>query len=58
MYFFGFGGDISEFFNRYRRTLRERDDIRSSSGLSAGDLEQLGALYGRRSARGELTVAN
>jgi hypothetical protein len=58
MYFFGFGGDIPEFFGRYRRTLRERGDIRGSSGLSEGDLEQLEALYGTRSAARELTVAN
>jgi hypothetical protein len=58
MYFFGFGGDITEFFARYRRTLRERTDIRSSSGLSAGDLEQLEALYALAPAAGELRVAN
>ena len=58
MYFFGFGGDITEFFGRYRRTLRSRDDIRASSGLSRGDLEQLEALYGPGAAPGELTVAN
>jgi hypothetical protein len=58
MYFFGFGGDIPEFFGRYRRTLRERADIRGSSGLSGGDLEQLEALYGLAPAPGELTVAN
>jgi len=58
MYFFGYGGDITEFFDRYRRTLRQRDDIRGSSGLSRGDLEQLEALYGPRAAPGELTVAN
>jgi hypothetical protein len=58
MYFFGFGGDIPEFFDRYRRTLRERPDIRRSSGLSASDLERLDALYGPRVAPGELTVAN
>jgi hypothetical protein len=45
MYFFGFGGDIDEFFGRYRRTLSKRGDIAGSSGLSAGDLEQLRALY-------------
>jgi hypothetical protein len=37
MYYFGFGGDIDEFFGRYRRGLRARGDIRTSSGLSAGD---------------------
>lgn len=58
MYFFGFGGDIPEFFGRYRRTLEERDDIRGSSGLSAGDLEQLEALYGAAAALPERTAAN
>jgi len=58
MYFFGFGGDIPEFFGRYRSTLHERADIRSASGLSAGDLDRLEGLYGGRSAPGEVTVAN
>jgi hypothetical protein len=58
MYFFGFGGDIGEFFARYRRTLQERDDIRGSAGMSAGDVEQLRALYGAIPAQGQLTVAN
>jgi hypothetical protein len=58
MYFFGFGGDIGEFFGRYRRTLEERGDIRGSPGLSPGDLAQLHELYGPVAGRGELTVAN
>jgi hypothetical protein len=58
MYFFGFGGDIGEFFGRYRRTLQKRDDIRRSAGMSAGDVEQLRALYGPNPAPGQLTVAN
>ena len=45
MYFFGFGGDILGFFGRYRDELRSRDDIANVSGLSAGDLTQLQALY-------------
>jgi hypothetical protein len=45
MYFFGFGGDIPEFFGRYRRQLHERRDIANTAGISAGDLAQLGALY-------------
>jgi hypothetical protein len=57
MYFFGFGGDIGEFFGRYRRTLRERADIRGSPGLSAGDLRQLEALYGS-AVPGQVTAAN
>ena len=52
MYFFGFGGDIGEFFGRYRRTLRERGDIRGSPGLSPGDLAQLEALYTAPAALG------
>jgi matrixin len=58
MYFFGFGGDIPEFFGRYRRQLKVRGDIGSVSGLSEGDLMQLSALYGPRSIPGQITVAN
>ena len=58
MYFFGFGGDIGEFFGRYRRRLSEREDIRAASGLSAGDLAQLASLYGASSTPRKLTVAN
>ena len=58
MYFFGFGGDIGEFFGRYRRTLQQRGDIRVSAGLSGGDLEQLEGLYGSSPAPGQLTAAN
>jgi hypothetical protein len=47
MYFFGFGGDIPEFFARYRRGLGARVDIRAAAGLSPGDLAQLRALYAR-----------
>ena len=45
MYFFGFGGDIPEFFGRYRRQLKARADIATAGGISAGDLAQLRALY-------------
>ncbi len=45
MYFFGFGGEIPEFFGRYRRQLRERHDIATHAGISAGDLAQLRSLY-------------
>jgi hypothetical protein len=58
MYFFGFGGDIEEFFGRYRRGLSERGDIRAASGLSAGDLAQLETLYGLAPPAGALTVRN
>lgn len=45
MYSFGFGGDLVEYFLRYRRQLRERADIPRYSGLSAGDAAALRSLY-------------
>jgi hypothetical protein len=45
MYFFGFGGDIPEFFDRYRRSLATRADIALVSGLSANDIRTLHGLY-------------
>jgi hypothetical protein len=41
MYSFQFGGDIAEYFARYRQKLTTRDDIRKNSGLSAGDRAHL-----------------
>ena len=37
MYSFGFGGDILEYFERYRRQLASRDDLRTHAGLSPAD---------------------
>ena len=48
MYFFGYGGDIVEYFSRYRRQLRSRASIASVSGLSDGDVRRLKALYSAR----------
>jgi hypothetical protein len=45
MYYFGFGGDVVDFFNFYRLRIDSRDDIRRVSGLSAGDIERLLRLY-------------
>ena len=45
MYFFGYGGDIVEYFTRYRRQLRSRADIARVSGLSDADIKRLRALY-------------
>ncbi len=46
MYSFQYGGDIPEYFGRYRRKLAARDDIRKNPGMSAADrahlLERLG----------------
>lgn len=41
MYSFQFGGDIREYFARYRRKLHTREDIRKNSGLSEADIAQL-----------------
>jgi hypothetical protein len=41
MYSFQYGGDIVEYFARYRRKLKVRDDIRRNSGLNAGDAKLL-----------------
>ena len=39
MYSFEYGGDIAEYFARYRRKLETREDIRKNSGLSTQDRE-------------------
>jgi hypothetical protein len=41
MYSFQFGGDIPEYFGRYRRKLVKRDDIRKNPGLSPADRQHL-----------------
>jgi predicted Zn-dependent protease len=47
MYSFQFGGDIGEYFGRYRRQLSRREDIPKHTGMSAADREALLILYGR-----------
>jgi hypothetical protein len=37
MYNFQFGGDLDEYFNRYRRLLSKREDIREHPGMSDAD---------------------
>ena len=41
MYNFQYGGDIPEYFGRYRRKLKTRDDIARNPGLSPGDIEHV-----------------
>ncbi|MEQ1885735.1 MAG: matrixin family metalloprotease [Bryobacteraceae bacterium] len=41
MYNFQYGGNIPEYFGRYRRKLTRRDDIRSNSGMSPADQRAL-----------------
>lgn len=48
MYSFGYGGDIVEYFERYRRKLAARADIREHSGISDRDRERLLELYRKR----------
>jgi len=48
MYSFQFGGDVLEYFNRYRRMLKDRSDIREHSGLSAADGKRAAHLYAGR----------
>jgi hypothetical protein len=47
MYSFQFGGDIAEYFGRYRRQLSRREDIPKHTGMSGADREALLILYGR-----------
>lgn len=41
MYSFQYGGDLVEYFARYRRRLAQRSDIRRHAGLSAADTQRL-----------------
>ena len=45
MYFFGYGGDIVEYFGRYRRQIRSPDDMAKVSGLSEADIARLRRLH-------------
>ena len=45
MYYFGYGGDISQYFGRYRAQLHSRSDIAAVSGLSDADAGRIKALY-------------
>lgn len=48
MYSFQFGGDIPEYFGRYRRKLVKRDDIRDNAGMSQTDRKRLAVLCSHR----------
>jgi hypothetical protein len=47
MYSFQFGGDIGEYFGRYRRLLSAREDIRKHSGISPNDRAALLQIFGK-----------
>jgi hypothetical protein len=48
MYSFQYGGDIPEYFARYRRKLRTREDIARHSGLSDTDGRRLRELWEKK----------
>ena len=48
MYSFTYGGDIPEFFMRYRRQLATRADIAKVSGLSDADVAALRVISATR----------
>jgi len=45
MYYFGYGGNIVDYFMRYRSKLQSRADIAKYSGLSANDIAVLRKVY-------------
>jgi hypothetical protein len=45
MYYFGYGGDIVAYFDRYRRQLRTRADIANVSGLSDEDVAHVRTMF-------------
>jgi hypothetical protein len=45
MYYFGFGGNIVDYFMRYRSKLQSRGDIARYSGLSVDDIAALHRVY-------------
>ncbi len=52
MYSFEFGGDLQEYFARYRRQLQSREDFKKVSPVAKGDAAQLRAILDRRMRSG------
>jgi hypothetical protein len=48
MYFFGYGGDVVEYFGRYRAQIHTRADIARVSGLSEADEDRIREMYAGR----------
>jgi len=48
MYSFQFGGDVRTYFYRYRDSVKRREDIATTSGLSVNDIERVRAIFGGR----------
>ena len=51
MYSFHYGGDIEEYFGRYRRKLSVRADIRKHSGMSQEDVKRVVARFSTSSPK-------
>jgi hypothetical protein len=51
MYSFHYGGDITEYFVRYRRKLAVRADIRKHSGMSREDVKRVVARFSTSSPK-------
>jgi hypothetical protein len=51
MYSFQYGGDIPEYFARYRRKLQTRADIQKNSGLSEADRKTIASTIGNESSK-------
>ena len=47
MYYFGYGGDVVQYFDRYREQLHSRNDIARVSGLSDADVVRIKGMYTR-----------
>lgn len=52
MYSFEYGGDLQEYFGRYRRQLKTREDFSKVSPVAKGDAAQLRAILDRRTRSG------
>ena len=48
MYYFGYGGDIVEYFRRYRAQIQTRNDIAKVAGVSDADVMRVRAIYDRK----------
>lgn len=57
MYSFEYGGDILEYFGRYRRKLATREDIKKNPGLSLEDKRRVVNLFARPRKSGPSTTS-
>ncbi len=53
MYSFQYGGDLAEYFGRYRRQLQSKKDFEKFSPVAKGDAAQLRAILDRRTRGGK-----